>query len=76
MMPRRDDLLRLLELLDVTEVEEIDCEEFLHRVAAFAERLHDGAVPPPGYEKVAQHLKVCPECLEEYESLYRTLRGE
>lgn len=71
----RDELLALLRLVDITEANEIDCGEFLHRVAGYLERLGPDGTPPPGYEDVVQHLRVCPECLEELEELYRALRG-
>ncbi len=72
----RDDLLRLLQLLDITAVDEIDCTEFLHRAAGFVERYEPGGAHPPGYEDVVQHLKACPECLEEFQALYAALRAE
>jgi hypothetical protein len=72
----RDDLLKLLEMIEVTTAEEIDCDEFLERVGAYVERLDPDAEPPPGYEDVVQHLRICPECLEELEALYLDVRGE
>jgi len=69
------DLRKLLELVGVTCAEEIDCTEFLHRVAGYLEQLGPDGMPPRGYEDVVQHLRVCPECLEEVEELYRALRG-
>jgi len=72
----RANLLKLLELIDVTSAEEIDCSEFLHRVAGYIERLGPDGTPPPGYEDVVQHLRICPECLEEFEALYRALLDE
>ena len=50
----RDDLLKLLQLVDVTSAEEIDCTEFLHRVAGYLERLGPDGVPPEGYADLAQ----------------------
>ena len=70
----RDDLLRILKLVDLTEVDEIDCSEFLNRVAGFVERQGEMGKLPPGYEEVAHHLRVCPECTEEFEVLCRVLR--
>lgn len=69
----RDELIKLLQLLAVTETDEIDCEEFLVRVAGFLERLGPDGTPPEGYEDVVQHLRVCPECLEEFGALLETL---
>jgi hypothetical protein len=75
----RDDLLKLLHLLDVTATDEIDCDEFLHRAAGFVERYDpdDGeARIGPEHAALVQHLKVCPECLEELRALYAALRAE
>lgn len=71
---RHDELFRLLELVDVTEVDEIDCSEFLERVGGYLERLGPDGRAPEGYEDVVQHLRVCPECFEELRLLYRALR--
>ena len=72
----REELKKLLGLVDITGAEEIDCTEFLHRVAGYVERLAPDGTPPAGYEDVALHLRVCPECCEEFEALCRALREE
>jgi len=72
----RDDFRKLLQLLDVTTAREIDCTELLYRVAGYLERLGPDGIPPPGYEDVVQHLRICPECLEEFEAMLRALREE
>ena len=72
----RDDLQKLLQLVDITSPAEIDCDEFLCRVAGFLERLGPDGAPPPGFEAVVHHLRICPECLEEFEALYEALRAE
>ena len=71
-----DDLRKLLHLIDVTSAKEIDCTEFLHRVAAYLEHISPEGTPPPGFEEVAHHLRVCPECDEEFEALFLLLREE
>lgn len=70
----REELLALLRLVDITNPEEIDCEGFLARVSSYVEKLIDGQETPEGYERVLHHLKVCPECLEEFKALYAALR--
>lgn len=70
-----DEQLRaLLELVLDTEPEEIDCDDFLHRVAAVFEQA--GSNDPAGrqmeLQAVSQHLAVCPECREEYDALIRS----
>ena len=72
----RDDLENLLRLVEVTSAEEIDCTEFLHRVSGFLERLGPDGTPPAGCESVVQHLRICPECLEEFGALFRALRED
>lgn len=72
----KEDLLKLLQLVDMTEQEEIDCTEFMHRVAGYIERLGPDGTPPPGYESVVHHLRLCPECLEEFKALCGALRDD
>jgi len=72
----RDDLLSMLELVDITQADEIDCGEFLARVSGYLERLGPDGTPPPGHEEVVQHLRVCPECLQEFEALYAAWRDD
>ncbi|MEM7310682.1 MAG: hypothetical protein AAF682_28675 [Planctomycetota bacterium] len=72
-----DELRTLLRLVDVTQPAEIDCGEFLDRVAGYLERVETGAlVPAPEDEDLLQHLRACPECLEEFEALYAVLREQ
>ena len=70
----RDDLQRLLRLLDLTEAQEIDCDEFLDRVAEFAERAELSPATSPEDARLIRHLKICPECTEEFDALCAVLR--
>lgn len=72
----RAELMALLRLVDATSVEEIDCDEFLDRVGGVLERLGPGDAVPPGSEAVVQHLRLCPECLEEFDTLLRVLKEQ
>jgi len=72
----KEELKTLLRLVDVTEAEEIDCDELLARVGSYVEGLGEDGTPPPGSEDVVQHLRVCPECLEELEALFEAYRDE
>lgn len=71
-----EELKTLLRLVDVTEAEEIDCDELLERLGSYVEGLGEDGTPPPGAEDVVQHLRVCPECLEEVQALYEAFRDE
>lgn len=71
----KDELRTLLGLLDVTEPEELNCEEFLAEVPGYLEKLRTLDVPRiAGYESFLHHLKICPECLEEFEGLCEAMR--
>ena len=76
MKATREELLALLKLVDITRVNEIDCGEFLGRVAGYVERIAAGERPPEGYEDLLHHLQICPECLEEFDALYEAYRSE
>jgi hypothetical protein len=67
--PTSEQLLELLKAVLSTEPEEIDCEEFLSRVAAYLETLERGTAPSPELRLVSQHLNVCPGCREEFQAL-------
>ena len=76
MSASRDELLHLLRLVEITEPSEIDCGQFLAEVSGYLERLGPDGMPPPGYEHLVHHLRLCPECLEEFEALYEAFRSE
>jgi len=67
MRPTRDELRELLRLVAATAPRELDCDEFLARVGSLLEAWRGGV--PDELRDVAQHLEVCPECLEEFEAL-------
>ena len=52
-----------------TRPQEIDCLEWLDKVAGYAELRTRGEAIPAALELVHQHLTVCPECTEEFEAL-------
>lgn len=68
MKPEEEKLRELLALLNATEAEEIDCDEFLDRVAACVENTNAEELPE-ALRAVSQHADVCTECREELEAL-------
>ena len=57
-----------------TRQEECDCTECTAMVGELAEvRLRNGTLNPK-LEMVVQHLRVCPECMEEFQALESSLR--
>ncbi len=69
MNPNHEQLRELLRIIAATEPAEIDCNEFLNRVGSFLELSERGQKLPPEFDEISQHLTVCPECREEYETL-------
>ncbi len=69
MKPTREQLRDLLQQVAATQAEEIDCEEFLARVATYLEKLRAEETLASELSQVAQHLRVCPNCSEEFEAL-------
>ncbi len=65
-----DQLLRFLAYIAETEPEELDCDQVLDLLPGHAGQ-DGGAVEPSEVtrQRVAQHLRVCPECREELEAL-------
>ena len=61
----------LARLVAETSAEELDCGAVLDRIAAYLEQLVDGRKVTAELRTVAQHLKVCPECREEFDALLR-----
>ena len=76
----RSELRALLDLVNLTNEGELDCDEFLSRVAGYLERLFADRGTGEGAREddreLLQHLEVCPECREEFDALCAALRGE
>jgi len=71
----RDELRALLRSVAETKDEEIDCGACLDGMSEFAERELAGLPLGDAQRKVEEHLKLCGECREEYETLLRALRS-
>jgi len=67
-----DDLVRLIGL---TKDNELNCEQCLSLIAEFAEQVLAGKSIPEGLKAIEQHLSVCADCREEYETLQQALRS-
>lgn len=67
-------LIQLARAVTDTAREEIDCDTFLDRAAAYLEgRAQGKADLSPTMAAVEQHLAVCPECFEEFRVLKRAI---
>lgn len=69
-------LLDLLKTASVTDEAEIDCDEFLNRVAAYIENADTDLDLSKEFWEVAKHIQVCSECREEFDALVELHRSE
>ncbi len=60
---------RILGMLAATEEEEIGCDEVFDLLDRFVDLKAAGEDPSAYLPLVGQHLKICPDCREEYEAL-------
>jgi uncharacterized protein with PIN domain len=74
MMIDHEKIKGLLQKLDLTREREIHCEECLKYIAEYAEREIAGKPVSGILEEVEHHLRLCPECGEEYQALLEALR--
>jgi predicted anti-sigma-YlaC factor YlaD len=59
-----------------TRPDEIDCEEWLARVAAYLEHRGSADPLPPELQLVANHVEICPACRAELDVLAAALDAE
>jgi hypothetical protein len=67
-------MMKMLHSLAVTEEREISCDEVYAVLDQFAEAVMRGENVLPFMPLVRQHLEMCPDCREEYETLLRMLQ--
>lgn len=74
----RDRLLELLTLIEHTREHELDCDAFLERLPAYLDQADAAPASPElnaAHAELLHHLRLCPECLEEFEALLRARAG-
>ncbi len=75
-MALTEDQIRLLtSVISETKEHELDCDQFLVHLAEWSERVLNGESIANATQEVQNHLKVCPECQEEFEMLMEVLRS-
>lgn len=62
-------LQKLLHMLSLTEERELGCGEVFELMDYYVELEQAGENVQALLPQVAQHLRICPECAEEYEAL-------
>ncbi len=65
----------LVQMIGLTRDREFNCSECLEHVSEYAEHQMTGQELDAAIACIEQHLKLCPECREEYEALLKILRA-
>jgi hypothetical protein len=65
---------KLLQMLALTEQDELSCDEVYAVLDEFAEAAQRGENLLTFMPLVRQHMDMCPDCREEYEALLRTMQ--
>lgn len=73
MKPTKKQIRALAHMTVNTRPAEITCDDWLDLVGRYAELVFAGKTVPAELHAVEEHLKVCPECTEEFEALQKTL---
>ncbi|MGB2896724.1 MAG: hypothetical protein WBB65_11250 [Anaerolineales bacterium] len=68
-------LKKLLEMVEQTEKQEMDCEEIFDVLDVYAEAMVRGDDVSDVLSIVKKHLSICRCCCEEYEALMRILES-
>ncbi len=69
--------LRLLAQSTInTRPAEIDCDQWLERVAAYLEAMRLNGPMSEDLAEVARHIDVCPACREELEAMLASMPNE
>jgi hypothetical protein len=71
-----DQYEKLARVLLRTRPDEMSCEDWLEHVGAYAEHLLAGRSVPASLAEVEQHMRICPECAEEFRAILASLRDE
>ncbi|MCI0555899.1 MAG: hypothetical protein L0287_33570 [Anaerolineae bacterium] len=67
-------MVKMLQSLATTEEQEISCDDVFTVLDQFVEAVRRGENPLILMPLVRQHLDMCPDCREEYETLLRMLQ--
>ncbi len=63
----------LARALLATRPEEIDCEQWLDSVGIYLDLIEAGRPIPESLRAVEEHLRLCPDCAEEYAAMREAL---
>lgn len=63
----------LARALRATRPDEIDCDRWLDKVATYLDLIEAGHPIPESLSPVEEHLRLCPDCAEEYAAMREAL---
>jgi len=66
---------KLMQMVSMTEEQELTCDEVFALVDQFAELVQQGQDASGLMPMVQKHLDLCPDCREEYESLLAMIKA-
>lgn len=68
----RQQIQTLIRMVANTKTQELDCDEMMRALTAYADKLARGEVMEvTDAATIQHHLEICPECSEEFEFLRR-----
>ena len=72
----RQQLLKWIKLVYNTSDEEIDCNQFQLLLPVYVDARVEGKIPELSIAEIGLHIEQCPDCADEFESLYHVLALE
>ncbi|MCO6449838.1 MAG: hypothetical protein J5I90_03515 [Caldilineales bacterium] len=69
-------LRKLLNMLSLTRERELTCDEVFKLADYYVELQHQGENVQSLMPSVAQHLKICVECADEFEAMMRIIGAQ
>jgi hypothetical protein len=71
--PSNEAVLGFLRVLEEVRAEELTCDEIYAKLDEYVEREADQKDAAHLMPLIREHLDICPECCEEYETLLRVI---
>ena len=71
--PSSETVLGFLRVLEEVRTEELTCDEIFSKLDEYVDRQADKKDAAELMPLIREHLDVCPECCEEYETLLRVI---
>lgn len=66
---------KLIQMIDNTQETELSCEDVYQLLDQYADLIQQSKNAPELMPLVEHHIKICPDCREEFEALLRILQS-